>query len=76
MSCCNKFLRIDLKNINIMASGQRRLGTNSLVRSYNNIVEPVYLYIYIYIYYVMSRLIPSESEPVYLICELNGNYNY
>ena len=28
----------------------------------------------IYIYYVMSRLIPSESEPVYLICELNGNY--
>ena len=32
--------------------------------------------IYIYIYYVMSRLIPSESEPVYLICELNGNYNY
>ena len=70
-----------------MASGQRRLGTNSLVRSYNNniIVEPVYLYIYIYnyiyilyilFYYVMSRLIPSESEPVYLICELNGNYNY
>ena len=41
-----------------------------------------YIYIYIswpldiYIYYVMSRLIPSESEPVYLICELNGNYNY
>ena len=38
--------------IYIMASGQRRLGTNSLVRSYNNIVEPVYLYIYIYIYYI------------------------
>ena len=45
MSCCNTFLCIYLKNIYIMASGQRRLGTNSLVRSYNNIVEPVYLYI-------------------------------
>ena len=60
MRCCNKFLRIYLKNIYIMASGQRRLGTNSLVRSYNNIVEPVYLYIYKY----------KNHIYIYLLCDV------
>ena len=63
MICCNTFLRIYLNII-------YRHSLNEAWRK----SWPTHLGIYIY--YVMSRLIPSESEPVYLICELNGNYNY